>query len=567
MDSDNDTTGSPAADAATAPLDLLLTDAAIGMLRRMNPGSSGLRLAAALAGRPRTVAGRARGLLGELTQVAAGTSQVLPARRDRRFADPGWAGNPVLRRAMQAYLATAAAAEGLLADAGLDPADAERTGFVLTNLIDALAPSNNPLLNPAALKAAVDTGGGSLRTGLRHFARDMAVSPRVPAMVEPDAFEVGVDLAVTRGSVVLLTPVFELIQYRAATTAVRPVPVLIVPPTINKFYVLDLAPGRSLAEYLTASGLQVFMISWRNPDARHAGWDFDTYGQAILDAMDAAERITGSEQTALTGTCSGGVLAAMVAAHLAQRGQQDRIAALTLLVTVLDQARAGLASAVISERTAELAAAASSARGYLDGRTLAEVFAWLRPNDLIWNYWVNNYLLGRTPPPFDILFWNADTTRMTAGLHRDFLRLGVTNALTHPGQLTMLGSPADLSLVDRDSYLVAGVTDHICPWQSCYQSTRLLSGQHRFVLSTSGHIAAMVNPPGNEKSSFQVADQTPADPEQWLRSAQTDRGSWWPDYAGWLAERCGEEKDAPAEPGGGGLVPLGDAPGTYVYDR
>jgi polyhydroxyalkanoate synthase len=567
MNPDSETIGSAAADAAAAPTDLLLTDAAIGMLRRVNPGGSGLRLAAALAGRPGLVAGRGRRLVGELARIAAGTSQVQPSRRDRRFADPGWAGNPLLRRAMQAYLATAETAEGVLADAGLDPADAERVGFVLTNLVDALAPSNNPLLNPAALKAAVDTGGGSAVTGLRRFAGDMAAPPRIPAMVEPDAFEVGVDLAVSPGSVILRTPVFELIQYRPATAAVRPVPLLIVPPTINKFYVMDLAPGRSLAEYLVASGMQVFMISWRNPDARHAAWDFSTYGQAVLDAMDATARTTGSEQTALLGTCSGGVISAMVAAHLAHAGQQHRIAALTLMVTVLDQARAGLASAVISERTARMAAAASRARGYLDGRSLAEVFAWLRPNDLIWNYWVNNYLLGRKPPPFDILFWNADTTRMAAGLHRNFLDVGVTNALTRPGGATMLGSPVDLALIDRDAYLVAGVTDHICPWQSCYRSTQLLSGRSRFVLSTSGHIAAMVNPPGNEKASYQVAPESPADPEQWLRRAETCRGSWWPDYAGWLAERCGEEKDAPAEPGGGGLVPLGDAPGTYVYDR
>ncbi len=567
MSPDSDTFRSAAADAAAAPLDLLLTDAAIGALRRVNPGGSGLRLAAALAGRPRLAAGRGRQLLGELARIAAGTSQVQPSRRDRRFADPGWAGNPLLRRAMQAYLAAAVTAEGVVADAGLDWADSERVGFAVTNLIDALAPSNNPLLNPAALKAAIDTGGASAVAGLRHFAADMAAAPRVPSMVEPDAFEVGVDLAVTPGSVILRTPVFELIQYRPATPAVRQVPLVIVPPTINKFYVMDLAPGRSLAEYLTGSGLQVFMISWRNPDARHAAWDFNTYGQAVLDAMDAAARITGSEQTALMGACSGGIIAAMVAAHLAHTGQQDRLAAFTLMVTVLDEARAGLAGAVIDERTARLAEAASRARGYLDGRSLAEVFAWLRPNDLIWNYWVNNYLLGRKPPPFDILFWNADTTRMTAGLHRDFLRLGVTNGLVQPGGMTMLGSPVDLALIDRDSYMVAGITDHICPWQSCYRSTQLLAGRQRFVLSTSGHIAAMVNPPGNDKARYQVAKDCPEDPQEWLQHAETCHGSWWPDYAGWLSERCGEEKAAPGEPGGGGLVPICEAPGTYVYDH
>ena len=477
MSADTDSTRPAAADAAAAPLDLLLTDAAMGMLRRVNPGGSGPRLAAALAVRPRLVAGRGRQLAGELGRIAAGTSEVEPSRRDRRFADPGWAGNPLLRRTMQAYLAAAQTAEGVVAEAGLDEDDSERVGFVLTNLVDALAPSNNPLLNPAAVKAA------------------------------------------------------------------------------------------SMVEYLASAGLQVFMISWRNPDARHAKWDLDTYGQAVLDAMDAAARITGSEQTALAGACSGGIIAAMVAAHLAHTGQQDRIAAATLMVTVLDQAHAGLASAVIDERNARVAAAASRARGYLDGRSLAEVFAWLRPNDLIWNYWVNNYLLGRKPPPFDILFWNADTTRMTAGLHRDFLRLGAANALVTPGGATMLGSPVDLAAVDRDTYLVAGITDHVCPWQSCYRSTQLLSGRQRFVLSTSGHVAAMVNPPGNAKSRYQMAKECPEDPQEWLRLAETCHGSWWPGYADWLAERCGEEKAAPGELGGGGLVPICDAPGTYVYDH
>jgi polyhydroxyalkanoate synthase len=567
MSADTDTSRSAAADAAAAPLDLLLTDAAVGMLRRVNLGGPGLRLAAALASRPRLVAGRGRRLAGELARIAAGSSQVQPSRRDRRFADPGWSGNPLFRRTMQAYLATAETAEGVVAEAGLDWADSERIGFVVTNLIAALAPSNNPLLNPAAVKAALDTGGGSILAGLRHFLSDMAAPPRVPSMVEPDAFEVGVDLAVTPGSVVLRTPVLELIQYRPATETVRQVPLVIVPPTINKFYVMDMAPGRSLVEYLVGSGLQVFMISWRNPDARHAQWDFNSYGQAVLDAMDAAARITGSEQVALAGACSGGIISALVAAHLAHTGQQDRLAAFTLLVTVLDEAKAGLAGAVISERTVRLAAAASRARGYLDGRSLAEVFAWLRPNDLIWNYWVNNYLLGREPPPFDILFWNADTTRMTAGLHRDFLELGATNALVRPGGVTMLGSPVDLALIDRDSYLVAGITDHICPWQSCYRSTQLLGGRNRFVLSTSGHVAAMVNPPGNDKARYQVAKECPEDPQEWLRNAETCHGTWWPDYAGWLAERCGEEKAAPDEPGGGGLLPIGDAPGTYVYDH
>ena len=346
MSTHTDSLAAAAADAVTAPLDLLLTDAALGTLRRMNPGGSGLRLAGALAVRPSLVASQGRQLLGEMARIAVGSSEIQPSRRDRRFTDPAWQGNPLLRRVLQTYLAAAQATEGLVAGAELDWADSERVGFALTNLVDALAPSNSPVLNPAAVKAVIDTGGGSAVAGLRHFVADMAAPPRVPSMVEPDAFEVGADLAVTPGAVVLRTPVFELIQYRPVTTTVRQVPLLIVPPTINKFYVIDLAPGRSMAEYLVGQGQQVFMISWRNPDARQAAWDFDTYGQAVLDAMDGAARITGSERTAVLGVCSGGIIAAMVAAHLALAGEQDKIAALTLMVTVLDQARAGLASAV-----------------------------------------------------------------------------------------------------------------------------------------------------------------------------------------------------------------------------
>jgi polyhydroxyalkanoate synthase subunit PhaC len=256
----------------------------------------------------------------------------------------------------------------------------------------------------------------------------------------------------------------------------------------------------------------------------------------------------------------------MLAGHLADRGELDRIASLTLAVTVLDQYRAGLPSAVANERVAAGAIASSASRGYLDGHALAEVFAWLRPGDLIWNYWVNNYLQGRKPPPFDVLYWNADTTRMTAALHRDFVELGMANSLIEPGAAKMLGSPVDLSKVTVPAYVVAGIADHICPWQACYRSTQLLGGETRFVLSTSGHIASMVNPPGNPKATFQVNDENPADPAVWLKTASTEPGTWWPDYVGWLADRSGDLRAAPAALGGGGLEPMEAAPGTYVFD-
>lgn len=554
------------ADSAAA-LDLLLTDAALGPLRRLNPGSSGLRFATHLAARPRRVAQRGRALLGEFGRIALGTSRVTPSRRDKRFGDPAWTENPLLRRTMQAYLATGETAECLVDDAELEWLDAERVGFAVGNLIDALAPSNNPVLNPTALKAMLDTGGANAVHGLRRMVSDLATPPRVPSMVEPDAFTVGEDIAATPGKVVLRTPVFELIQYEPQTTKVRQAPMLMVPPMINKYYILDLAPGRSMIEHLVANGQQVFTISWRNPDARHASWDLDTYGQAVLEALGAVERICRVERTAMLGVCAGGILASMVLAHLAHTGRQHRIAAFSLAVSVLDQERAGTTSALIDRNVARAAAAVSTARGYLDGRSLAEVFAWLRPNDLIWNYWVNNYLLGRAPKPFDILFWNSDTTRMPAGLHRDFLELATSNALVTPGQATMLGSPVDLSKVEVDAYAVAGIADHLCRWQNCYQTTQLLGGNTKFVLSTSGHIAAMVNPPGNEKASFQTADKNPADAEVWLHEARTEQGTWWTDWLNWLDERCGDWCDPPSSLGGAGLRPLESAPGTYVYDH
>ena len=556
-----------AAEAAASPLDLMLTDAALGVLRRFVPSASALRLAAGLARRPATVARRGASLAGELASITAGRSAVAPGKRDRRFADPAWANNPVLTRVMQAYLASAGTAESLLADADLDWRDHERMRFVLSNLIDAAAPSNNPLLSPGAWKAAIDTGGLSAVRGLRSALSDLAAPPRVPAMVEPGAFEVGRDLAVTPGAVVSRSEICELIQYQPVTPEVHRFPLLIVPPMINKYYITDLAPGRSMVEYLVGQGHQVFVISWRNPDARHRDWNLDSYGAAIADALIALRSICGVAKASVCALCSGGIATSMVAAHLSALGKLDELASLALGVTVLDQAQAGTAAAVIDRRTAALAIASSARRGYLDGRALAEVFAWLRPNDLIWSYWVNNYLEGKTPPPFDILYWNADTTRLPAAVHRDFIEIGLSNALTKPGETTMLGSPVDLSKVDIDSYVIAGIADHLCPWQSCYRSARLLGGRPRFVLSTSGHIASMVNPPTNPKATFQTGPDTLPDPRDWLRAAETVKGSWWPNYSEWLAERSGGLTAPPEQLGGPGLEPIEPAPGSYVLDR
>jgi polyhydroxyalkanoate synthase len=557
-----------AADELAAPLDLLLTNSAVGVAERMMPNVSWSRFALALARKPRTLASRARELAGQLVSIAEGRSDLAPAKGDKRFADPAWQGNPLLKATMQAYLATNDTVNALFSDAELDWRDAERIRFVLDLLTEGLAPSNNPLLNPLAYKALIDTGGRSAVRGLRHFIADMAAAPRVPSMVAPDAFTLGDTVAATPGAVVYRNEVFELIQYTPQTDEVFTVPLLLIPPVINKFYVLDIAPGRSMIEYFLRQGQQVFAISWRNPTADQRDWGFDTYGQAILDALDAVEKITGSDRTHLQASCSGGILAAMTAAHLTATGQGDRLAGLTLMVTVLDQRKAGFAAAAIDEEMANIAIALSARKGYLDGRSLAEVFAWLRPTDLVWRYWVNNYVEGKTPAAFDVLFWNADTTRMAAALHRDMVMTGLHNSLVAPGEATMLGTPVELSKLTADVYVVAGIADHISPWQACYRSARLLGGEDlRFVLSSSGHIAALVNPPGNTRASYRVGGVEEPDPAAWLQAAEKSTDSWWPDFVAWLGQRGGAKKPAPATLGGAGMAPLEPAPGSYVLQR
>ena len=556
------------ADEVAAPLDLLLSGSTLGVARRLLPNASSSRLVINLAKQPRTVTSQTTGLVQELISVVRGSSEIAPAKGDKRFADAAWRANPFLKRTMQAYLAADKTVEGLFSAADLEWRDAERIRFALDFFTEALAPSNNPLLNPLGWKALIDTGGLSALRGVRHFLSDIASSPRVPAMVRQDAFTVGETVAATAGSVVFRAEEFELIQYAPRTEKVWSVPLLIVPPVVNKFYILDISPGRSMIEYLLDLGVQVFTISWRNPTAAQKDWGLDTFGRAVLNALEAVEKITETTRTHLLAACSGGMLAAMSADHLAATGDLDRVASLGLMVTVLDQSKAGFMAAAVDEEVAKIATALSARKGYLDGRSLAEVFAWLRPADLVWRYWVNNYIEGKSPPPFDVLFWNADTTRMPAALHRDMVKMAIHNVLARSGAVSMLGMPVDLTRLTLDSYVVAGIDDHISPWQACYRSAQLLGSEHlRFVLSTSGHIASIINPPGNTKSTYRVGDSCETDPAQWVQSAEKHSGSWWPDYVAWLNERSGEQKTAPQSLGGAGMAPLAPAPGRYVLDR
>jgi polyhydroxyalkanoate synthase len=552
----------------SAPLDALLTEATYSPRQRFFAADATLKLGASLARHPRTVGRRVAGLAGELGRVTAGRGTLEPARGDRRFSDAVWSENPVFRRLMQGYLAIGETLEALIEDAHLDVQTERRVRFPAENLYHALAPTNFPWSNPAAIKTAVETRGMSFARGVRNLASDMRTPPRLPSMVDTSKFELGKNLAATPGAVVLRDDVFELIQYTPQTETVRSVPLLLVPPMINKYYVADISPGRSLVEYLVGQGQQVFAISWRNPEEEHGSWGIDTYAEAILSALDAVCAVAGSDQAQMLAFCGGGIVGACVAAHLAARDEQDRLAGLTLGVCVLDNEQAGVPSAFVNRDVARVALSASARRGYLDGRALAEMFAWLRPNDLIWSYVVNNYLLGRRPPAFDILFWNQDTVRLAAGLHRDFIQIALDNPLADPGALDLLGTSLDLGKVTVDSYVVAGIADHITPWENCQRTTRMLGGDVRFVLSTSGHIAAIVNPPGNEKSSYRVAGPSEhSDPHGWLRTAEKHAGTWWTDWDAWLAERSGPVRPAPRTLGSRKYKSAGRAPGTYVLAK
>jgi class II poly(R)-hydroxyalkanoic acid synthase len=554
------------ADQATrSGLDVLLGEAAAGGPPRFIAPGSAAKVAAGLARRPHRVAARAGGLTAELARTAAGRSLLAPAKGDRRFSDPAWEGNWALRRVLQGYLAVGDTVDGLIDDARVDWRTERRARLAADNVLDALAPTNFAWSNPTVLKEIIDTGGRNLVRGAKRFVHDVNTPSRLPATVDTSKFEVGGNLAASPGSVVMRTDVFELIQYTPTTEQVRETPLLFVPPTINKFYVLDLAPGRSMIEHYVAQGQQVFAISWRNPEQEQGHFDLDTYARAVAEARDAVAAITAQRKVHLAAACSGGIITAGLLGSLAASGELDRVASLTLMVCALDNDTEGTISALASRDVAAAAVAESARKGYLDGQALAGVFTWLRPNDLVWNYVVNNYLLGKTPPAFDVLYWNQDTVRLAAGLHRDFIHIGLDNSFAHPGSLEVLGEPVDLGAVDIDTYFIAGASDHIVPWESAYMGAQLFGGRRRFVLSRSGHIQALVNPPGpDSRSSFRVTDELAATPEEFAAGAPTLPGSWWPDWDAWLAERSGSLKPAPGVLGNKTYKAQAKAPGSYV---
>jgi polyhydroxyalkanoate synthase len=554
----------PAVGGDDVGLDQLLTQ--VGG-RRLLPGPEAARLLLGLARRPARVARRASRLTVGLTRVAAGSSDRTPPKQDRRFSDPAWEESWLFRRLAQGYLEIADEARLLIEDAELDWKNERQVRLVVENLIDALAPTNFPWSNPTALKAMVDQGGRNFVVGAKQFAHDMSAPPRIPASVDTTAFVVGETVAATPGAVVVREPKFELLQYQPVTDEVREIPVVFIPPMISKFYCVDLSPGRSLIEYLVARGQQVFTISWKNVTKKEAHWDFDSYMEAIIDALKIAAEVCSTDGVQVAGLCLGGIMSTCAVAHLAATGAQDLVAGLTLNVTVLDTERAGPVPAMVSPATAALAKASSRRQGYLAGTELASTFAWLRPNEMIWNNVVSNYFLGKKPPAFDLLFWNADSQNMPAAAHRDLVEFGLANPLPLAGAVTVLGTPIDVSKITVDAYAVGAETDHLTPWHSCYRTVNMLGGDTRFVLSSSGHIAAIINPPGNPRARYHVADEYPPSAEDWLASAEKKPGTWWEDWDVWLGQRSGPLKAAPKKLGSRRHKVLGPAPGAYVLER
>jgi polyhydroxyalkanoate synthase len=419
--------------------------------------------------------------------------------------------------------------------------------------------------NPAALKRFVETGGQSTLDGLQNFLKDMVDNGGMPAQVDKSAFKVGGNLATTKGAVVFRNEMIELIQYTPTTQEVYETPVLFVPSMINKFYVLDLAPGRSMFEYALSQGIQVFAISWKNPSSAESGWSIDNYLEQILNACAATREISGSSQVHLAAVCAAGMLISSVAGFLATRGDKQ-VRSLTTIVTGLDNSVEDTKLSIFTAPDmVEVIAGISQAQGVLDGRNLSSAFTWMRPNDLVWNYWVNNYLMGNPPPAFDILYWNSDATRMPARTHREFLDQGLVNAFTKPGAVQVFGTPIDMAQVKCDAYVMGGLTDHICPWKNSYSGAKLYGGKTEFVLVGSGHVQSMVNPPGNPKSAYFVNTKLPGVADEWLKTAEKKPGSYWEHWAPWIQARSGAKRPARA-PGSALFPPIGEAPGQYVME-
>jgi polyhydroxyalkanoate synthase len=504
-------------------------------------------------------------LARDLISVVVGSSDLASEPSDKRFQDAAWKSNPFYRAMMQSHLAWTKALTGLVDRSALEGASKDRAQFVVSMLTDAFSPTNTLFGNPAALKRFIDTGGKSALQGIKNILQDLFTNQGMPAQVDKSAFEVGKNLALSPGAVVFKNQVLELIQYTPATETVHARAHMIVPPQVNKFYVFDLTPGKSIVEFLVKSGFRTFMVSWRNPTPAQRDWDMDTYVAALVEAIGVVKDISGAADVILHAACSGAMTTAALLSYLAAK-QDHSVHAATLMVAVLDNRAESQLGTFVTPQTIAAAKSASGAKGVLDGKEMGRIFTWMRPNDLVWNYWVNNYLMGNPPPKFDILYWNNDTTRLAAKFHGQLLDLFVGNLLAKPGAMTVLGIPVDLSKVDCDKYVLAGITDHITPWKGVFNTARAFGGKNEFVLSSSGHIQSLINPPGNPKAKFLLNPNGAETPDEWLGGAETRSDSWWNHWREWLEARSGERRDAPTALGNERFPPREKAPGTYVRE-
>jgi len=536
----------------------------IGFRRSEIVRSLGL-MAGYAAKQPKPFAKHLKNYAGEMIEIAKGTSELKADRKDRRFKDSTWQTNPIYKRGLQSWLAMRKELDGWIADSGMQPADKARAKFVTDLVADSLAPTNSLLGNPAAMKRLYETGGKSLLSGLKNAYDDLRNNGGMPNQVDSRPFKVGENIASSKGAVVYKNEMLEIIQYQPLTAQVYKIPILIIPPQINKFYMSDLTPEKSIFRFLSKCGYQVFAVSWRNPSRQHSHWGLEQYVQALIDGSDAVMKICRSSRINVSGACSGGITMSLLLSELAARGD-NRVNCFTQMVSVLDGKKTDSEIGLfVTDGAIEAARKKSQKKGILTGEELARSFAWMRPNDLIWNYVVNNYLLGDAPPPFDILFWNNDTTNLPAQLHSDYLDIYSDKRFRPESNVEFMGHIVDLQAVTQDSFMVSGVTDHITPWKACYRSVHLYGGETEFILSNAGHLQSLVNPPGNPKAQYFTNSDYPATADEWMKNTETTNESWWLRWNDWLSERSSIMKNSPKKLGNKNYPPLSMAPGEYVF--
>lgn len=501
------------------------------------------------------------------TGATEGEAYAAPEKGDRRFKDASWEENHIFDLLKQSYLVSSRWLQKTVSEVeGLDDDTRLKVDFYTRQFVDALSPSNFFHTNPEVIRATVESQGENLVRGLDNLIEDLEGGKGI-SQTDFDAFEVGRNVAVAPGKVVFQNRLLQLIQFSPTTEETYAYPLLICPPWINKYYILDLKPENSFIQWAVSQGFTVFIVSWVNPDESYATTTFEDYmTEGLLEAIDAALKATEQTKLNVIGYCIGGTLLATTLAYLATKNDK-RINAVTFFTSLVDFEKAGELRVFIDEEQLKLLDEHMGESGVLNGRKMAAAFNMMRANDLIWSFVVNNYMLGKDPIPFDLLYWNADGTNMPQAMHSYYLRnMYLKNLLAKPGALKIGGVPIDLGKIDLSTYVLSTREDHIAPWESCYRLPRLTNGKARFVLAQSGHIAGVVSPPGKTKYGHWTNEKLPEDPQEWLESAQVHEGSWWPDWAAWLAPQSG--KKVPARtPGDGPLKAIEDAPGSYVQKK